>query len=183
MVNVPDRNADPVFALAENPTVPLPEPLAPDVTVSHGVLLLTAVHGHELAVVTATLPVPPPAATDWLVDPIVIEQAADCVTVKVFPAIVSDPIRAVVSVLAATEYATVPLPVPDAPLVSVSHASLLKAVQAHVAVTGTVPVAAPGPTVLPDEVIVEAHVVVSANVFETVLGAEPPGPTAATVAV
>jgi hypothetical protein len=51
-----------VFAAALNPTVPLPEPATPDVTVSHGALLL-AVHAHAAVVVTATLPVVAVAGT------------------------------------------------------------------------------------------------------------------------
>lgn len=66
MVTVPVRTA-PGFAEAESPTVPFPVPLAPDVTVSHGALLI-AVHPHAAPAVTATeLMTPPPAATGWLV--------------------------------------------------------------------------------------------------------------------
>ena len=61
------------FGLAAtlNATVPLPLPLAPLVTVIQLVLLLTAVHAHPAGAVTAVDPVPPPAATDWLVGDIV----------------------------------------------------------------------------------------------------------------
>jgi hypothetical protein len=62
MVSVPVR-AVPVFARALKPTEPLPVPFAPELIVSHGALLV-AVHAHPLAVVTATVPVPPDAATD-----------------------------------------------------------------------------------------------------------------------
>ena len=47
----------------ENGAPALPLRDAPDVTVIQ-VLLLVAVHEHSLAVVTATLPVPPPDAKD-----------------------------------------------------------------------------------------------------------------------
>jgi hypothetical protein len=40
-------------------TVPLPIPVAPEVTVSHEVLLEEAVHAHPFCVVTATEPEPP----------------------------------------------------------------------------------------------------------------------------
>jgi hypothetical protein len=62
--------------------------------------------------------------------------------VNVLPAIVTVPVRAG-PLFAATEYETVPLPVPLAPAVTVIHAALLAAVQGHVpaeAVTLTVPV-------------------------------------------
>jgi len=63
--------------------------------------------------------------------------------VKVWPAIVIVPDRAV-PVLAATLYPTDPLPVPDAPEVTVIHVAPLVAVhvQPDVAVTATVPVLA-----------------------------------------
>jgi hypothetical protein len=43
-------------------TEPLPDPLAPLVTLSH-VALLVAVHAQPAPAVTATLPVPPAAST------------------------------------------------------------------------------------------------------------------------
>jgi hypothetical protein len=51
--------------------------------------------------------------------------------VNVCPAMVAVPVRAVVEVLAATVIATVPLPLPLAPLVIVSHEALLVAVHAQ----------------------------------------------------
>ena len=60
IVTVPLRAA-PAFEVAVKPTVPLPVPAAPDVTVSQE-SLLTAVHVHVAVVVTLTCPVPPPAA-------------------------------------------------------------------------------------------------------------------------
>jgi hypothetical protein len=59
-IRVPVRNA-PALAPIENETVPLPAPLLPDVMTSHGASL-TAVHAHPAVAVTATEPVPPPAA-------------------------------------------------------------------------------------------------------------------------
>ena len=47
-----------------NPTVPLPNPLAPDVTVSH-VAALTADHPQSAADVTATVPVELAAGTSF----------------------------------------------------------------------------------------------------------------------
>ena len=76
MVMVPARVVVAVLAAALNPTLPLPVPLAPEVTVSQDVLLLTAVHAHVLPAVTATLPVPPAAPSDWLVGEIEYEHAA-----------------------------------------------------------------------------------------------------------
>jgi hypothetical protein len=45
----------PVLAATLKPVVPFPDPLLPEVIVSHDALLL-AVHAHPLVVVTATLP-------------------------------------------------------------------------------------------------------------------------------
>src|SRR5262245_39312157 len=53
---------------------------------------------------------------------------ADCVTVKVCPATVRVPMRCAPA-LAAIVKATLPLPLPDAPAVTVSHGALLAAVQ------------------------------------------------------
>jgi hypothetical protein len=67
MVNVPERAA-PGLAAALIDTVPLPVPLAPDVTDNHEVLLV-AVHVQPEPVVTVTGPTaPPPAATDRVVE-------------------------------------------------------------------------------------------------------------------
>ena len=49
----------------------------------------------------------------------------------VFPAIVREPERLAVDVLAATENETVPLPVPEAPAVILSQEVSVEAVQAH----------------------------------------------------
>ena len=46
--------------------MPVPLPLAPDVTVSQ-LALLDAVQAQPAGAVTVTVPVPPAAANDWLV--------------------------------------------------------------------------------------------------------------------
>jgi hypothetical protein len=63
MFNVPDRGVVVVFAAALNPTEPLPFPAAGGVSVIHEAREL-AVHAQPVFAVTATLPLPPPAATD-----------------------------------------------------------------------------------------------------------------------
>ena len=60
-----------------------------------------------------------------------MQGAAACVTVNVWPAIVAVVVREVVAVFAATLSATVPLPLPLAPLVTVNHEAALDAVQAQ----------------------------------------------------
>ena len=64
IVNVPVRPVVAVLAATLKFTVPLPDPLAPDVTVIQ-VALLTAVHPQPVPAVTFVLPVPP-AATAFI---------------------------------------------------------------------------------------------------------------------
>jgi hypothetical protein len=109
-----------------------------------------AVHVHVAAdAVTITLPKPPSDEMDCVVGDIEKVHGggggggggAACDTVNVCPPIVSVPVLAA-PVFAAAANATVPLPVPDAPPVSVSHGALAVAVHAQVpadAVTATEP--------------------------------------------
>ena len=84
------------------------------------------------------------SAAFWLPGARVIVQGgggAAWETVNVWPPIVSVPLRAL-PVFAAAVKATVPLPVPDAPLVTVSHGALAVAVHVQLpadAVTAIVP--------------------------------------------
>jgi hypothetical protein len=57
-----------------------------------------------------------------------------CVTVNVWPAIVTVPVRCAAAEFAAMVMLTVPLPVPLAPPVTVIHAALLAAVHAQLEV-------------------------------------------------
>jgi hypothetical protein len=126
MVSVPVRGPALPLMAAANATVPLPLPLAPLVTVSQDVLLLTAVHAHPDAAITLVEPVPPSARTDWLTgETEYVHGAPACVTLNVCPPIVSVPVRCVVFALTAALKATVPAPVPLAPLMTVSHGVLL----------------------------------------------------------
>ena len=63
MVSVPVRLEATVFAATSNVTEPLPEPVAPLVTVSHDALL-TAVQLQPVAAVTVLLPPPASAVND-----------------------------------------------------------------------------------------------------------------------
>ena len=123
-------------------------PFDPDVTVNHAGVLVVAVHVQVLTdAVTPTVPLPAAAVGDALVaSSVKLHTAPACVTVKVWPAIVSVPVRGLVVGFAATAYVTVPLPVPLAPDVTVNHAGVLVvAVHVHVltdAVTPTAPLVA-----------------------------------------
>src|SRR5687768_3473966 len=61
---VPERTG-PLFADTENPTVPFPLPLAPEVTVMK-LAVLVAVQLQSPGAVTDTVPVPPLAGNCWL---------------------------------------------------------------------------------------------------------------------
>ena len=80
----------------------MPLPVAPAVMVIQAALLV-AVHAQPVAAVTVTVPVPPAAATLADAGEIVGAQVAPAwVIVKVLPAIVSVPVRAVLPGFAAT---------------------------------------------------------------------------------
>jgi hypothetical protein len=110
-------------------TVPLPEPLAPEVTEIHETLLL-AVQVQPAPAVTDTVPLPPDAGTDCVSGAIANEQPLPWVTVTVWPATVSVPDR-FGPVAAATANVTVPDPLPLAPEVIVIHGCALEAVHAQ----------------------------------------------------
>jgi hypothetical protein len=81
---------------------------------------------------TLTVRAPPDTENCALAgDNTVTQEAAACVTVKVWPAMVSVPVRGLEFGLLATANPTAPLPEPEAPLVTVIQASLLTAVQLH----------------------------------------------------
>jgi hypothetical protein len=149
-----------------NDTVPLPVPLAPDLMEIHETLL-TAVHEQPAAAVTVMVgPFPPFFPIESLVGEMSYVHGgggggagADCVTVKVCPATVRVPVRCA-PVLAAIVNATLPLPLPDAPVVTVSHGTLLAAVHAHPLAVVTVIAVPPPPAadaVCDDGLIVYAH--------------------------
>ena len=56
MVRVPTRGNAEVLAVTENETVPFPDPLEPEVTVSHDGVLLVAVQAQPDAELTLTEP-------------------------------------------------------------------------------------------------------------------------------
>ncbi|HET7218196.1 MAG TPA: hypothetical protein VFJ02_09105 [Vicinamibacterales bacterium] len=140
IVTVPDRDCSEPFAAAVKLTEPLPLPVAPPVTVSH-VALLTALHEQPVGAETLAVLDPPLALTLRLVGEIeYVHPVPDCVTVKVWPAIVIVPLRWVVLVLAATVNATVPFPDPLAPVEIAIHDAPLVAVQLQPVVAATVAV-------------------------------------------
>src|SRR5438067_647397 len=143
MVTVAER-AGPLFAAALNVTVPSPVPGDPLVTVSHDVSLLVAFHVHQLPAVTPKVAVPPPTANDADAGEIArVHGAGSCDTVAARPAAVIVAVREP-AVFAATDSVTVPLPLPDAPLVTVNHVgSLLSAVQEQAAPVAIETVATP----------------------------------------
>jgi hypothetical protein len=135
-----------MFRGTEYVTEPLPVPW-PAVTASHGALL-SAVHEHPAPAVTPNVPVPPSLPSVAVAGEIAYVHgmtAASSRTETVCPAIVSVPVRAVVSLFGATVNATTPLPVPFPPLEIESHPASALAVQAHVAPVLTVALPVPPP--------------------------------------
>ena len=129
IVTVPDRDALLVFAAAVRVTVPLPEPEGPAVTVTQAALLV-ADQPQPAGAVTPTLVDSPSTAKAFEPGEMVSVQATPtCVALKVLPAIVTVPVRAVLAGFAAALKVTVPLPEPEAPPVTVIQESLLVADQ------------------------------------------------------
>jgi hypothetical protein len=124
MVAVAVRVAALVVAAAVRVTLPLPVPLAA-LRVSHD-WLLVAVHVASLRDgVTDTTCVPPPAGALQLVGVTVkVAVPADCVTLKVCPAMVAVADRLAALVVAAAVSVTVPFPPPDVGE-AVNHAALV----------------------------------------------------------
>ena len=172
-----------VLAVTVNVTGPEPVPDAP-VEIEIQLADSVVVHAQVDEVVTEVDAVPPAAETVSLVGDIAYEQAAAaCVTVKVAPAIVSVPVRGVVTVFAATLNDALPGPVPVAPAVTVIHVSLLTAVHPHPAAAVTVALPVPpaaGTAWLTGVTVGAPHVGVNANVLDRVPPLLPPGPTACT---
>jgi hypothetical protein len=133
MVSVPLR-ASALLAATVKATVPLPLPDPPLVIEIHGAFA-DAVHEQPAPAVTATEPPPPLASTDWLLGEIANVHgggAAACVTVSVWPAMVSVPLRAAPG-FAVAVYVTEPLPDPVAPREIVIHGAFDEAVHAQLA--------------------------------------------------
>lgn len=149
MVTVPLRGDAAGLACTLNATLPLPEPLAPPVTLSHDALL-TAVQPQPPGATTLVDTAPPAAADDCDDDDRSNEhEAPACVTVNAWPPIVSVPVRAADDALAAALNDTVPLPLPlAAPAIDSHDPAFDDAVQAQPAgaVTEVEPLPPPGAT-------------------------------------
>jgi len=111
--------------------VPSPVPAAPDRTASQSAVL--AIVQLQVGVVfTSKAAVPPTASKDRLGGSSVNAHASPCwLTETDWPATVRVPVRAVVSVAAATVKLNVPGPVTDAPLAAEIHETSERAVQLH----------------------------------------------------
>src|SRR5687768_4647328 len=111
-VNVPVRGLPVVFAVNEKVTAPMPEPVAPPVTVIHDVVVV-AVHGQDVPEMTLSVRLLAIASTAKL--PAVTVEAqpvAACVTVTVWPATVNVPVRGLSVAFCAMENVTAPIPEP-----------------------------------------------------------------------
>ena len=141
IVSVPVRESELLLAATVKPTLPSPVPLAPLAIEIHDAPLL-AVQLQPVPAATDAVDESPVAGDVRLVGVTEYEHAAAvCVTVKLWPAIVSVPVRCDPAVFCATLYPTVPLPDPLAPPVMVIHDAPLVAVHAHPATVLTLAVA------------------------------------------
>lgn len=137
MFSVPVRRSS-WFCATRYATVPLPVPEPPSVmTIHEAPLVIVAVHAHPPPVVIETEPSPLLKSNDWLVGLIEDMHALACETVKILPAMVKVPERALPT-FASTEYRTDPVPVPVAPEVMVIQGASLVATHAHPAAVVTV---------------------------------------------
>jgi hypothetical protein len=137
----------PLFASILNCTVPLPDPLAPDVMTTHGCDAF-AVQAHPEPAATVKEPFPPPAGNGWFDGLMVYEHPPDCWTVKARPPAVMVAVRSA-PLFASIANCTVPLPDPLAPAVMRTHGSDAAAVHAQPAPALKLiePVPAPAPKV------------------------------------
>jgi len=114
ILTVSDRGLEPLLGAARTVTLPLPEPLAPAVIVSHDAVVV-AVQVQSAGAVTAIERVSPPTGDVRLVGLMAVTQGVvptpACVIVTVRPATVRVPLRCDVAELAVAEKETVPLPV------------------------------------------------------------------------
>jgi hypothetical protein len=133
------------LAAALNVTAPLLVPDDPAVTDNQSAFEVAVQLQPVPVAVTVTVRLPPPAPMFWLVGAMVNDhgESPSCVTVTGCPATVIVPLRRPVPRFGSTANATDPLPVPDAPEVTVIHAALEAAVHEHmppvVTVTDPVP--------------------------------------------
>ena len=122
IVSVPMR-APSAFAATVKVAIPLPLRNEPSMVI-HGTLL-TAVHVQPDVVVTFTgPPSPPELSIVWLAGAMAYLHSA-CVTVMVWPAAISVPVRAGPVLFGAMLYVKVPSPVPLPPLTTIQDAPLL----------------------------------------------------------
>jgi hypothetical protein len=120
----------PVFAFTEKLTVPLPVPEAPDVIITQ-LSGAEAVQAQDTWLATATEPVVAVLSSMVeVVDKEYVQVKAACWIVKVWPAIVMNPVRAA-PVFGAMLNATLPFPLPLLPCVMEMKELLVDAVQLH----------------------------------------------------
>jgi hypothetical protein len=175
------RDCVPVFAPTENVTVPLPLPDPPVEMLNHDDCS-DAVHAHPAGDVTANDTGPPARTTDWDVGETAnVHGWPAWLTLRVSPAIRSDPLRVVAVGLAAALKVTVPLPLPFEPPVIVIQLTEETADHVHPAgaVTEKVLVLATAPSERLVGETLYVHGTWNVNGFDGPLVADPRGPTAA----
>src|SRR5262245_26238557 len=109
---------------------PMPDPVAPAVTVIHGVVVVV-VHEQAVPAITLTVRLVASASTVKLSGVTVpVQPPVAWLTVTVWPPSVNVPVRGLPVVFCATENVTEPIPVPE-PLVIVIQLVVVVAVHEH----------------------------------------------------
>jgi len=130
-VNVPVRAVPVVLAAMLNVTEPMPDPLAPAVTVIHDVVVV-AVHEQDVPAVTLSVRLVAVASTVKLTGVTVpVQPTIPRLTVTVWPPTVNVPVRELPVVFCAMENVTEPMPEPVAPLVIVIQPVVVVALHEH----------------------------------------------------
>lgn len=141
-----DRGVAKVFAATLKATLPLPAPVAP-LLIATQAAPLDAVQLQPPGEVTASVPLPPAAATDCDVGVTPNVQAAPtCVTTALWPPTLTVALRATDDAFGSAMRATIPFPEPVPPPVIRNHVALLDAVHEQPFATVTLRDPVPPPT-------------------------------------
>jgi hypothetical protein len=182
-VTVPVREVVDVLAATVNVTAPFPEPLTGDTVIQLAPEF--AFHPQPDGFATVIVNVPPPLpGVSPVGDTEYVQAAGACVTVTVFPAIVTVPVRDVVAVFAPTVIVVVPEPVPLVGDIMIQLAPV-EADHAHPEPAVTLITQLPPPlvidTLVGDTEKVQLVPLENVNGFDTLLRDVPLGPVAATL--
>jgi hypothetical protein len=168
MLTNPERAAPPLD-LIDSVELPLPVFEPPLVTEMNAALLIALQMQLAADAVTLTVRDPPVASTLALVGESANAHPVpdDCVTVTIWPATITVPVRADDPVLVATSNVTAPLPLPLPPDVIVMNEELLAALHAQPGEVVTVTVTGPPPAMTAGDSGLTVYTQVDVCTFKT----------------